>query len=191
MNWNRNIIIAVVLIVLSLGAAIYFYRSEKEHQRAVTQTGIEEAQLEEVLADEPDEDAEKITVGLFYYRPNSKNPGRPDLVSDEIEMVGHPSLSQTAREIANRVLDGSRRFVPETARVVEIYLMDDGTAVVDLSRDTAEKLDGGIESELGLLQSIARSLTHNLKEIKRVRFLVGGVNQPTFSGHVSIRDAFR
>ena len=191
MNWNRNIIVAVVLIVLSLVAAVYFYRSEKEHQREVTQTGIEEAQIEEVLADEPDEDAEKITVGLFYYRPNSKDPGRPALVSEEIEIVGHPSLSQTAREIANRVLGGSRRFVPETARVVEVYLMDDGTAVVDLSRDTAEKLDGGIESELGLLQSIARSLTHNLTEIKRVRFLVGGINQPTFAGHVSIRDAFR
>jgi hypothetical protein len=191
MNWNRQIVTAGVLLLLSLMAAVYFYQAEKAHQREVSQPRIDQALLEEDLEKLPEDRGGEISVELFFFRPDLNNPGLPALVSGSEEISRDYGPSRRARDIVNRVLQGSRGLVSAEARALQVYLLDNGTAVVDLSRETAESLVGSIEAEFGVLLSITRSLTHNLAEVEQVRFLVDGQDLPTFAGHVSIRSPFR
>ena len=80
-------------------------------------------------------------------------------------------------------------FAPE-ARLRQVFLLEDGTALVDLSRQIVHPLLGGVAVELSALYSITRSLKVNIPEISRARFLVEGQERPTLAGHVSIRVPF-
>ena len=78
----------------------------------------------------------------------------------------------------------------EAAKLRQVYLLEDGTALVDLSQEVIYPLIGGVAAELSALYSITRSLTENLEEIKRIRFLIEGQERATLAGHVSIREPF-
>ena len=78
----------------------------------------------------------------------------------------------------------------DQASLRQVYLLENGTAVVDFSREATQLLVGGVLAELSALHSIIRSLTENVMEIKRVKFLVEGRESPTFAGHISIQQPF-
>jgi hypothetical protein len=100
----------------------------------------------------------------------------------------------TARQIIHEVMKGPSEeefqiFAPD-ARLRQVFLIEDGTALVDLSRQMVHPLLGGVAVELSALYSITHSLQENIKEIHRVRFLVEGQERPTLAGHVSIHEPF-
>lgn len=100
----------------------------------------------------------------------------------------------TARQIIHEVLKGPsdedfQIFAPD-ARLRQVFLLEDGTALVDLSRQVVHPLLGGVAVELSALYSVTRSLKENIERIRRVRFLVEGRERPTLAGHVSIREPF-
>lgn len=184
---NRNLWIAAAL-VLTTGLATYvFYLVERSHQRIISGAALEEMPL--VAPDQP-ADAETAPVPIFVWRPDPENPGaaKLEIQTREIPTSGRPT--ETAFQIAAAVIQASQEVLPPQARVLQVYLLDDGTAVVDLSRAVAERLAGGVSAEYGIVTSIARSLMQNIREIKRVRFLVEGEERPTLSGHVSLRQSF-
>ncbi|MEE8583553.1 MAG: GerMN domain-containing protein, partial [Acidobacteriota bacterium] len=98
-----------------------------------------------------------------------------------------------ARQIIGEVLRGPSDqlnvFGP-SSRLRQLYLLEDGTAVVDLSAETAQRLSGSALAEYWALRSLSRSLTANIEAVQRVKFLVEGQDRPTFAGHVSIREPF-
>lgn len=100
----------------------------------------------------------------------------------------------TARQIIHEVMKGPSEdefqiFAPE-ARLRQVFLIEDGTALVDLSRQVVHPLLGGVAVELAVLYSITHSLKENIEEIHRVRFIVEGQERPTLAGHISIREPF-
>ena len=96
-----------------------------------------------------------------------------------------------ALSLARAALARSRALVGPRAGVEQVFLLEDGTAIVDLARQTAGQLRGSVACELGLLRSIARSLTTNLEEVEGVRFILGGQEAKTLAGHVSLSTVFR
>jgi hypothetical protein len=72
-----------------------------------------------------------------------------------------------------------------------LYLLPDGTGVVDLSSDTVAQIGGGVTSELAFVRSVTRSLIENIEAIEAVQFLVEGAEQETLAGHISIAQPFR
>ncbi len=79
---------------------------------------------------------------------------------------------------------------PAGARLRQLYILDDGTAVVDLYGDSVNGIEG-VFHEVLAIQSVTRSLVSNFEEISQVRFLVEGKEQDTLAGHVSISHPFR
>lgn len=116
------------------------------------------------------------------------------LISETRSIFRTEDTILTARQIIHEVMKGPAeedlRIFSERARLRQVYLLEDGTALVDLSREILHPLMHGIAVELSALYSITRSLTENIDEIKRIRFLVEGEERPTLAGHVSIRDLF-
>jgi hypothetical protein len=71
-----------------------------------------------------------------------------------------------------------------------IYIDRAGTIYLDLSEEFVSMHRGGSGEELATILSIVDSLTYNLPEIRRVRFLVGGEERDTYKSHLDLRSAW-
>lgn len=136
----------------------------------------------------------EMRVRVFFCAPGAAAPGEGFLVSEErtVLQTGEPVFN--ARQIVDELIQGPEEegapIFRQDATIRQIFVLEDKTAVVDISRKTAESLAGGIRMELCAIHSITRSLVENLEEIDQVRFLVGGKQELTLSGHVSIGEPF-
>lgn len=187
----RNIVIAFLLVTTAASLALYSYMSERARQSAVEEVGKEPLHVET----EPLEATgrEEKVVRLYFYNPRSGGSGASLLMREERALPHTDDVQLMARLVVQELFKGSRdglRMFPEQARLRQLYVLEDGTAVVDLPRDVLNAMPGGIASELAVIESITRTLRENISEIRRVRFLVEGLNQETLAGHVSIRNPF-
>ena len=130
-----------------------------------------------------------LQVKLYLYNPGRLDTSEQFLYTQDGAIFETQDTVLKARQSDNEVLK-SRPLFGEEAKLRQIYLLDDGTAVVDVSQQTVKQLAGGVTSELAAILSMTRSLRANIEQIQRVRFLVEGQEAETFGGHVSIRAPF-
>jgi sporulation and spore germination protein len=95
-----------------------------------------------------------------------------------------------AELIAGPRTKGLLPTVPEGTTVLGLYLDRAGTAYLDLSDEFVSGHPCGSSEELATVFSIVDSLTYNLPEIKRVRFLVGGEERETLHSHLDLRRSY-
>ncbi|HUG43350.1 MAG TPA: GerMN domain-containing protein [Acidobacteriota bacterium] len=187
----RNIVIAILLVATAAALALYSYMSERARQTAVEEVGREPLYVETEPLEVPGR--EERAVRLYFYNPGAGGSGGNLLMREERLLAHTPDVQLMARHIVQELFRGRRdglRMFPEQARLRQLYVLDDGTAVVDLPRDVLNGMPGGITTELAVIESITRTLRENVSEIRRVRFLVEGLDQDTLAGHVSIRNPF-
>lgn len=84
---------------------------------------------------------------------------------------------------------GSPTFPAETT-LKALYIMKDGTAITDFSKDISEKHPGGALTEYMTVMCLVHSLTANIPDIKRVKVLIDGKEADTLAGHIDLRQAF-
>ena len=129
-------------------------------------------------------------VTLFFERADDDALGpetRPILLSE--------SIIDQAKQIVSELAIGPHTqgllpTVPEDTKVLGLYLDRSGTAYVDLSGEFVDKHPGGSSDELATVFSIVDSLTYNLPEVRRVRFLVNGEERETLASHLDLRRAY-
>ena len=193
MNELRIALSLFLLIIIALGVGYYLTEAELKRQRRV---GMEEPRVSEpVRMPSPSgSSSREMRVRVFFCAPGATAPGEGFLVSEErtVLQTGEPVFN--ARQIVDELIQGPEEegapIFRQDATIRQIFVLEDKTAVVDISRKTAESLAGGIRMELCAIHSITRSLVENLEEIDQVRFLVGGKQELTLSGHVSIGEPF-
>ena len=105
------------------------------------------------------------------------------------------SVIDQGKQIVAELIAGPRNkgllpTVPERTTVLGLYLDRSGTAYLDLSDEFVSGHPGGSSEEMATIFSIVDSLTYNLPEIKRVRFLVGGEERETLHSHLDLRRAY-
>jgi spore germination protein GerM len=71
--------------------------------------------------------------------------------------------------------------------VRQVFLMDDGTAIVDTSAAFADSHPSGILAEELTVASIVMTLNANDPKITRVKILVNGQERETLAGHADLR----
>ena len=193
MNELRIALALFLLIVIALGVGYYLTEAELQRQRRV---GLEDIRISEPdrLPSPSGRSSGEMQVRVFFCAPGATAPGEGFLVSEErtVRQTGAPVFN--ARQIVDELVQGPEEegtaIFRQDATIRQIFVLEDKTAVVDMSRKTAESLAGGIRMELCAIHSITRSLVENLEEIDQVRFLVGGKQELTLSGHVSIGEPF-
>ena len=193
MNELRIALSLFLLIIIALGVGYYLTEEELKRQRRV---GSEDPQVSEPdrMPSPSGSSSGEMQVRVFFCAPGATAPGEGFLVSEErtVLQTGEPVFN--ARQIVDEVIQGPEEegaaIFRQDATIRQIFVLEDKTAVVDISRNTAESLAGGIRMELCAIHSITRSLVENLEEIDQVRFLVGGKQELTLSGHVSIGKPF-
>jgi len=196
---NRTILIALSIVCLVVAIIFILYNQELQHQEEVRQTELESLDLETEALENLS--SGNLNVILYFYKPNIVFED-PDLFSSDELLISETrtifdtdDLTLTARQIIHEVLKGSEneeslQIFSDEARLRQVYLQEDGTALVDLSQGLLPPEIAGVAVELAAIYSITRSLTSNIGEIQRIKFLVEGREHPTLAGHVSIHDPF-
>ncbi len=76
--------------------------------------------------------------------------------------------------------------VPEGTALNEFYFTPNGTAVADLSLAQVKKEKVGFYEEALFVRGLIDTLTGNFFEVKQVKILVDGQDQPTLFGHYAL-----
>ncbi len=209
MKEKKLIILGILLIFLAVVFAYYLISQERARHRLLQEPDSSAVDLE--ATDLKQQSQGDQFVDLYFYNAG-KFPSDPDFLVPEKRVIyqiadrtimakqalqelfrGPGQLPVTQEESAeNEPLSGQSIFpvFPAGARLRQLYILDDGTAVVDLYDDTVNGIEG-VFYELLAIKSITRSLVLNFEEISQVRFLVEGKERDTLAGHVSISHPFR
>jgi spore germination protein GerM len=179
-----------LVLATAVGIGYYLMSLERQHQSGLT------APVRKVL--DVDDDAieahssGEMPVKIYFYRLGATDPGGDFLDEEERSIHDTGDALMTARQIVNEVIktQSPEETLSAEARLREIYLLEDGTAVVDFPEETIRQLGGGITSELGLIYAVTRSLRGNIPQVERVKFVIEGEERPTFGSHVCIREPF-
>ncbi len=188
MRGNRPLVISVVAVVLASAVFAYLYLSAMRKRQIDLQTAQEES-LEVVPALEEPETEQK-PIELLIYQSTPRRPGRPFERKVAIDLATSEEPARKAQQIVNATVEELVAVIP-AGSVEQVYLLENGTALIDFSREIAGQIPGGAAVEYAILLSLARSLMNNLENIKQVRFLVGGLEKPTLAGHISLATPFR
>jgi hypothetical protein len=81
---------------------------------------------------------------------------------------------------------GSPHPLRPEAEVRNVYFLDPGLAVIDLSSALADGQPSGILSEELTVVSIVQTLATNLEGITKIKLLVGGKEHDTLAGHADL-----
>jgi len=80
--------------------------------------------------------------------------------------------------------------LPPAADIRAIYLVDPGSAVIDLNAAFADQHRSGILSEQLTVNSLVETLAVNVPGVQRVNILVEGKIRDTLAGHADLTDSF-
>lgn len=104
------------------------------------------------------------------------------------------ALEDRAKQVLAELLAGPSEgllpALPPEVKLREFYLMPDGTAFVDLSKEVLG-LRGGVASEQAAIYAIVNTLALNFPEVRRVGIVVEGEEVETLSGHLDLRYPFK
>ncbi len=77
--------------------------------------------------------------------------------------------------------------IAEGTKVRQIFVAEDGTAFVDLSKEAVANHRGGSLDELFAVYAIVNAITVNLPAVTGVQILIDGQEVDTLAGHVDLR----
>ena len=99
--------------------------------------------------------------------------------------------SEQARAVVHALLatycDRVRRPIGTGADVRDVYLLSDGSAVVDTNAAFADAHPSGVLAEELTITSMVATLNANDPKITRVKIIVNGAERETLAGHADLR----
>src|SRR5271157_1608388 len=125
-------------------------------------------------------------------------------VADDAAGVLHPRSAQIplpsgrqqrAEELLRALLriyqqPGAAHPLAPASDIRSVYLVNPGTAVIDLNAAFADQHRSGILSEQLTVDSLVETLAVNVPAVQRVTILVEGKARETLAGHVDLTDFF-
>jgi len=158
------------------------------------QAGKERAAVPDVSspASEPGEESAEETVtrkiDLYFLSEDD-----PLLHPEEREIPVEEAPIEEARLVLEELLRGSRfdgiSAIPPETRLRELFITEQGIAMVDFSREFQDNHPSGAAAEMATVFAVVNTLVRNVEAVKRVVILVDGVEKETLKGHVGLRKA--
>ena len=128
----------------------------------------------------------KIRASLFYVAEDGLH-----LTAVDADVPFGASPAEQARALVEAQLQPAppplAQSIAEGTRVRQIFIAEDGTAFVDLSKEAVTNHRGGSLDELFAVYAIVNAVTVNLPAIKSVQILIDGQEVDTLAGHVDLR----
>ncbi len=179
----KIVIIAIVLLIFISVFIILLLNRKKEAPEAHLDNAKTSFQQEILKAEE--------SIKVIIFLPSDKDEL---LHPEERKILKTSSLSNQVKQVILEIIKGSEKGnlspVPSGTKIREVYIHSDGTAYIDLSSEYAIGNLGGSTSEIEAIYTIVNSITFNFPNIKRVRFLIDGMDRETLKGHLCMEKFF-
>ena len=91
-------------------------------------------------------------------------------------------------ELIRGSINGNLDTIPTGTTLRSLFLLDDGTAVVDFSEHFRNNRPGGCRKEQLTLFSVVNSLILNIPEIDKVKILIEGEEARTLNGCITLEN---
>lgn len=128
----------------------------------------------------------RIRASLYYVAENGLH-----LTAVDADVPYGATPSEQARALVEAQLGEApaplAQAIAEGTKVRQIFVAEDGTAFVDLSKEAVANHRGGSLDELFAVYAIVNAVTVNLPAVKGVQILVEGQEVDTLAGHVDLR----
>ncbi len=178
-HFTRNCIIGFAVICL-IGVAVYMTFGRRHRSVMNTASPMSVVSSRNLV---------ESTVQFYFSDTKS---GR---LAAEQRTFTHPEAPlEFARMIVSGLLNGPEQggsaVLPAETTLKALYIMKDGTAVTDFSKEISEKHPGGALTEYLTVMAVVHSLTANIPDIKRVKILIDGKEADTLAGHIDLSRTF-
>lgn len=188
MSRRTKIILLVTVPVLIIGSL--YLRSLVRwtfFERRRPPDTVARAQLDQAALQASAGPTENVTLYFPSYAEGKlRGESRP------LAMAADPA--DRVRQIVLALIEGPKQgagsALSASAEVRAVFVTSDGTVYLDLSKGVAGDFNPGIESETLAVYSVVDSLAANLRDVKRVQFLVQGQEVDTLDGHADLSAPF-
>jgi hypothetical protein len=128
----------------------------------------------------------RIRASLYYVAEDGLH-----LTAVDADVPYGASPAEQARALVEAQLQPApaplAQAIAEGTKVRQIFVAEDGTAFVDLSKEAVANHRGGSLDELFAVYAIVNAVTVNLPATKGVQILIDGQEVDTLAGHVDLR----
>ncbi|MBN2198441.1 MAG: GerMN domain-containing protein [Candidatus Aminicenantes bacterium] len=180
---RRLLLLVVPGLTLCLAAFFFFFQNRGEAPRE-----LKDISVPPETASAAGED-ETRTVVLYFL---SDQDGL--LHPEQRTIPAGPAVEWEARRLIEELIKGSRTGLisplPPESELRQVFMIRGGTAVVDFSKEFADRHPSGSTAEMTTIYCLVNSLTRNFSAIKQVFFLVNGNERETLNGHISLAKPF-
>ncbi len=181
-HWGTRRILAMfaVLAVIAVGLGFYALHLKRKVTREA-ETGAEQPIVTPVGNGPPE------PVTLYVANDSDGTLGKTQV------SVSLPSeRSERARAVLRTLLaeylkPGSSYTIGAGSDIRQVYLMDDGTGIVDTNSSFADAHPSGVLAEELTVASLVMTLNANDNKITRVKILVNGQERETLAGHADLK----
>ena len=120
---------------------------------------------------------------------------RPGFEQEESQIYATQSLGAQVKQVVLQLFSGPHQAggasaFPGAWKFREIFVTEQGLAVIDLDPADLSQHPGGTTSEYLSLYTLAKTLTDNFSELKKIQILVGGELKESLAGHLDISQPF-
>jgi hypothetical protein len=178
----------IALLIITLAGVSCFYNLRRRVQELV-QRPAEPSQPYLATGPVISESALPKKVRLFF--PSREKEGL--LLFEMREIRASELNSVEAKQIVAELIRGPASAggsaLPPETKLRELFILTNGLAVVDFTKEVSLNHPGGITQEMASVYSIVNSLTQNVPGVKNVQILIEGTEAETLAGHVDISHA--
>jgi hypothetical protein len=179
---TRRILIMFAILAL-VAVALGFYALHLKRKVAHDAQTASEQQL--ALAPQSNGPPEPVT--LFVADDNDGT-----LHKTQVSVAMPVERSERARAALRTLLSqylktASTHTIGKDSDVRQVFLMDDGTAIVDTDSAFADAHPSGVLAEELTVASVVLTLNANDSKITRVKILVNGQERETLAGHADLK----
>jgi hypothetical protein len=178
---RRIALLLGVLLLVAAGLAFYAWRLHKR-VAADEQRLTEQQQQATAPASGP-------TANVTLYLASDANAS---LYKKSVSIPLPTERSEQSRAVLRALFgtylqSGSGHPIGAGADIRDVYLLSDGSAVVDTNSAFADAHPSGVLAEELTITSIVATLNANDPKINRVKIIINGAERDTLAGHADLR----
>lgn len=178
---RRILFMFAMLAIVAVGLGFYALHLKRKVARD------EQAASEQLAAATPQGNGPPEAITLYVANDSDGTLGKT-----QVSVPMPAERSERARAVLRTLLGqylkaDSTHPIGKDSDVRQVFLMDDGSAVVDTSSAFADSHPSGVLAEELTVASIVMTLNANDGKIMRVKILVNGQERETLAGHADLK----
>lgn len=180
---RQLLITTAILFALMIGLAVYVWKL-RGHEEVSPRPAIETFHLEPPVTGP----AETVTIWVAHDDSGTLRPQSASIPLTSGRQARAEALLRALLDIYTS--KGSPNPLPASAEIRAVYLVEPGTAIIDVNGVLAAGQTSGILAEDLTVISLMETLTANTPGLLRIKILVDGKKGNTLAGHADISNFY-